>query len=203
MRPRPEDVAREPSRTHSRDACAGAVQRVHEGRGPGLALTEPSGRLSGSREQRPSKLAEPVTGQERCQSRGSSWSHRRPMCARLHPQACLCLYGPGLCARSEMWAPPEHLPGHCSPRWGAAGVTDVSSSSGQSATPGCSGVAPASLQRQQMQSSGGPGQVGRGAEAQTPAHDRPVKSGPCGTDQLTSWGSFSIFRPSPRFLHFP
>ena len=74
-----------------------------------------------------------------------------------------------------MGSPHEHLPGHCSPKWGAAGVTDVSSSSGQSATPGCSGVATASLQRQQMQSSGGPGQAGRGAEAQMPAHNRPVK----------------------------
>lgn len=24
-----------------------------------------------------------------------------------------------------------------------------------------------------------------------------------GRTQLTSWGSFSIFKPSPRFLHFP
>ena len=94
------------------------------------------------------------------------------MCAQLHPQACLCLYGPGLCARSEMWA--LHM--NTSKATAApSGVTDVSSSSGQSATPGCSGVATASLQRQQMQSLGGPGQAGRGAEAQMPAHNRPVK----------------------------
>ena len=66
-----------------------------------------------------------------------------------------------------MTSPPEHLPGHCSRKWGPVGVTDVSCSSGQSATPRnlrLPGEPSASLQRQQMQSSGRPGQVGRGAE---------------------------------------
>ena len=52
--------------------------------------------------------------------------------------------------------------------------------SGQSATPRnlrLPGEPTASLQRQRMQSSEGPGQAGREAEVQAPAHDHPLKLG--------------------------
>lgn len=52
--------------------------------------------------RRPSKLAETVIGQEACQSRGSSWSHRGPRRPG-YTRRCACAFtGWGLGARSEV-----------------------------------------------------------------------------------------------------